>query len=121
MTQPLLLIVEETVQRVYELDGENPHHAALVQRVINAPLERERLPYEPKPKLPPRLGKRATKGNPAPVIGAPNAKGAFEALDPVEAHAVNSMMTLLHLDEGGKPFYQFKVKRTTVERGPVKS
>lgn len=121
MTHPLLLIVEETVQKVYELDGANPHHAEMVQRVINAPLERERMPYEPKPAPSKRLGRRAVKGNPTPVIGAPNAKGVFEALDPVEARAVNSAMTLLHLDEAGKPFYQFKVKRTTVERGPVKS
>lgn len=121
MSNPVVLIVEETIQRAYKLDLDDPAHAELVDRVLNNPLERPAVfafDRQPPPAL---LGKRAAKGNRTPWISATNAKGNQERLDPDAEHAVNSMMTLLHVDEKGKAYHQVKVKRTTIERGPVKA
>jgi hypothetical protein len=118
MPVPVLLIVEETIQRAYTLDAENPDHADLIDRVMRNPLQGPQM-FDPKP--PALLGKRALKGARTPFIGLPHAKGGMQALDPDAQHAVNTMMTVLHLDERGKPFHQIKIKRTTAERGPVKS
>ena len=63
----------------------------------------------------------ATRPTTSEPLAAVWGVGRGQGLDPDAEHAVNSMMTLLHLDETGKPFHQLKVKRTTVERGPVKS
>lgn len=117
MATPVLLIVEETVQRAYKLDAENSDHADLIDRVMRNPLQAPQA-FESKP--PALLGKRALKGNRTPFIGLPHAKGGMQSLDPDAQHSVNSMMTVLHLDEDGKPFHQIKIKRTTAERGPVK-
>lgn len=120
MTQPVLLIVEETIQRAYKLDADNPDHADLINRVVQAPLEGHEMPYNRHTPAP-LFGRRGNKGNRTPFIGVARPEGGMTRLDPDAEHAVNSMMTLLHLDETGKPFHQLKVKRTTVERGPVKS
>ena len=120
MSAPVLLIVEETIQRAYRLDASNPDHAELINGVMSNPLEGEAQPIRPFPP-PALLGRRANKGSAMPWIALPGEGGRRERLDPDAEHSVNSMMTLLHLDEGGKPFHQIKFKRTTIERGPVKS
>lgn len=119
MSVPVLLIVEETIQRVYKLDASNPDHAEMINGIMSNPLESEPGPFPRK--TPALLGRRANKGNAMPWITIPSSKGGRERLDPDAEHSVNSMMTLLHLDETGKPFHQTKFKRTTIEKGPCKS
>lgn len=120
MTRPILLIVEETVQRVYRLDADDPDQAELADRLLMNPLEGQRMPFMPPHKPPALLGRRGAKGNRVPFVGVPLPEGGMVHLDPDAEHSVHSSSTLLHLDEAGKPFYQIKAKRTTVERGPVK-
>lgn len=120
MTQPVLLIVEETIQRAYKLDADNPAHADLLNRVLTHPLEGSRMPFD-RHKPAPLFGRRGLKGNRTPFIGVVGDDGMMKRLDPDAEHGVNSCMTMLHLDEQGKAFHQTKVKRTTVEKGPVKS
>ena len=96
------VIVEETVQRVYHLDPENPDHVEFFDTLRNAVIDPSVLPS-------PILGKRSKKG--AQVHEPP--------LAPLEERVVLTGLTLLNRVDG-VPVHEVRWTNTTVVTKPVK-
>lgn len=101
------VIVEETVQRVYHLDPENPEHVEFFDRMRVGVITEERF-VAPAPVL----GKRSKKG--APVVDAP------KSVAMLEERTVLTGVTLLNRADG-EPIHETKWTNTTVTSKPIRS
>jgi hypothetical protein len=107
ITPAVRVIVEETVQTVYDLDPHNPVHEAVFNRLAGG-IHAD--PVEP----PPQIGRRVAKG------GCPVLVDERECLA-AAGHKTYTRLTVLELGNDGVPHTERVYSRTTTLMRPVKS
>lgn len=107
------IIVEETVQRVYEMSPEDPE-TGMVLNTLRAILltDASENPFH-QPKPPATLGKRAKKGREMPSFMRPKT--------PVAEWSRYTGLTYVLPNEDGVPAQEVKATMTTISSKPLKT